>query len=92
MTGRSLERFHDLTLVGVAMVDKALDGDQQAVDALMATTDPTDLVTGLVHVTRYLLGIIEGETGAGRHIVLDEVRTHAVDQLRALGGGAAHGR
>lgn len=70
----------DTTLAALAVLERFATKDFDSVDALLDTTDPRELVMGLLDVSRMLTGMLAKATEA-RH---DEVIVHVRDTVLGL--------
>lgn len=70
----------DTTLAALAVLERFATKDFDSVDALLDTTDPKELLMGLLDVSRMLTGMLARATGA-RH---DEVIVHVRGTILGL--------
>jgi hypothetical protein len=70
----------DTTLAALAVLERFATKDFDSVDALLDTTDPKELLVGLLDVSRMLTGMLARATDA-RH---DEVIVHVRDTIMGL--------
>lgn len=70
----------DTTLAALAVLERFSTGDLDSVDVLLDTTEPRELVMGLLDVSRMLTDMLSVATGA-RH---DEVVIHVRKTVMGL--------
>lgn len=70
----------DTTLAALAVLERFATKDFDSVDAMLDTTDPKELLMGLLDVSRMLTGMLARATGARQ----DEVIVHVRGTLMGL--------